>query len=130
MRPSTTLDVTRLVLECAVTSAARTVSKRIALWTISQVIAPELLTLCAVSSNGSGHKRFAWTLDGMGTLPDCRVLILTTFGRPGYLRRAMESGTSGFLVKDGPVDELVAAITPENVHAETDWGEAAGRESW
>jgi ABC-2 type transport system ATP-binding protein len=43
-------------------------------------------------------------------LPDCRVLILTTFGRPGYLRRAMESGASGFLVKDGPVDELVAAI--------------------
>jgi antitoxin MazE len=29
-----------------------------------------------------------------------------------------------------PLDELVAAITPENVHVETDWGEAAGRESW
>ncbi|MFI1253826.1 response regulator transcription factor [Streptomyces netropsis] len=43
-------------------------------------------------------------------LPDCRVLILTTFGRPGYLRRAMEAGASGFLVKDGPVEELAAAI--------------------
>src|SRR5215467_2485716 len=31
-------------------------------------------------------------------LPSCRVLILTTFGRPGYLRRAMESGVVGFLV--------------------------------
>jgi two-component system response regulator DesR len=43
-------------------------------------------------------------------LPSCRVLILTTFGRPGYLRRAMESGASGFLMKDGPVEELAEAI--------------------
>jgi two-component system, NarL family, response regulator DesR len=43
-------------------------------------------------------------------LPGCRVLFLTTFGRPGYLRRAMEAGASGFLVKDGPVQELAAAI--------------------
>ncbi len=43
-------------------------------------------------------------------LPGCKVLILTTFGRPGYLRRAMESGASGFLVKDGPVEELAAAV--------------------
>ncbi|MEU6216340.1 response regulator transcription factor [Streptomyces sp. NPDC047022] len=42
--------------------------------------------------------------------PECRVLILTTFGRPGYLRRAMEAGAAGFLVKDGPVEELAAAI--------------------
>ncbi|WP_307544812.1 response regulator transcription factor [Streptomyces sp. V3I8] len=42
--------------------------------------------------------------------PDCRVLILTTFGRPGYLRRAMEAGAAGFLVKDGPVEELARAI--------------------
>jgi len=43
-------------------------------------------------------------------LPACIILILTTFGRPGYLRRAMEAGASGFLVKDGPVEELAAAI--------------------
>lgn len=43
-------------------------------------------------------------------LPGCRVLILTTFGRPGYLRRAMEAGAAGFLVKDGPVEELAGAI--------------------
>ncbi|MFD3946387.1 response regulator [Streptomyces sp. NPDC058579] len=43
-------------------------------------------------------------------VPDCRVLILTTFGRPGYLRRAMEAGAAGFLVKDGPVEELASAI--------------------
>ncbi|MBJ7609043.1 MAG: response regulator, partial [Candidatus Dormibacteraeota bacterium] len=34
--------------------------------------------------------------------PGCAIIILTTFGRPGYLRRAMEAGASGFLVKDGP----------------------------
>ena len=43
-------------------------------------------------------------------VPECRVLILTTFGRPGYLRRAMEAGARGFLVKDAPVEELAAAI--------------------
>jgi two-component system response regulator DesR len=43
-------------------------------------------------------------------VPGCRVMILTTFGRPGYLRRAMESGAVGFLVKDSPARELVAAI--------------------
>ncbi|AXL93189.1 DNA-binding response regulator [Streptomyces sp. CB09001] len=43
-------------------------------------------------------------------MPGCRVLILTTFGRPGYLRRAMEAGAAGFLVKDGPVEELAGAI--------------------
>ncbi|MGW7276759.1 response regulator [Streptomyces sp. NPDC054844] len=42
--------------------------------------------------------------------PGCRVLILTTFGRPGYLRRAMEAGAAGFLVKDGPVEELAGTI--------------------
>ena len=43
-------------------------------------------------------------------LPDCKILILTTFGRPGYLRRAMEGGASGFLLKDAPAHELAAAI--------------------
>jgi two-component system response regulator DesR len=43
-------------------------------------------------------------------VPECRVLILTTFGRPGYLRRAMESGVVGFLVKDAPAAQLAGAI--------------------
>jgi two-component system, NarL family, response regulator DesR len=43
-------------------------------------------------------------------LPECKVLILTTFGRPGYLRRAMEQGAAGFLLKDAPSDELARAI--------------------
>jgi two-component system, NarL family, response regulator DesR len=43
-------------------------------------------------------------------LPECRVVIVTTFARPGYLQRAMEAGARGFLVKDGPADGLADAI--------------------
>ena len=43
-------------------------------------------------------------------LPACRVIILTTFGRAGYLKRAMESGALGFLLKDAPATELASAI--------------------
>jgi two-component system, NarL family, response regulator DesR len=43
-------------------------------------------------------------------VPSCRSLILTTFGRPGYLRRAMESGAYGFIVKDAPPEQLADAI--------------------
>jgi two-component system response regulator DesR len=43
-------------------------------------------------------------------LPALRVLIVTTFGRPGYLRRAMQGGAAGFLLKDAPALELAEAI--------------------
>jgi two-component system response regulator DesR len=43
-------------------------------------------------------------------LPDCRVLIATTFGRPGFLDRALQSGATGFVLKDASVDALAAAI--------------------
>ena len=43
-------------------------------------------------------------------LPTCRSVILTTFGRGGYLRRAMESGAVGFLLKDAPASELAIAL--------------------
>jgi two-component system, NarL family, response regulator DesR len=43
-------------------------------------------------------------------LPSCRVIVVTTFGRPGYLRRAMEAGASGFVVKDIPAEQLADAI--------------------
>jgi two-component system, NarL family, response regulator DesR len=55
--------------------------------------------------------------DGLGAaaalreeLPSCRVIILTTFGRAGYLKRAMENGAAGFLLKDAPSSELARAI--------------------
>jgi two-component system, NarL family, response regulator DesR len=44
------------------------------------------------------------------SLPSCRIVILTTFGRSGYLRQAMESGAVGFLLKDAPADQLAIAI--------------------
>jgi two-component system, NarL family, response regulator DesR len=43
-------------------------------------------------------------------LPACRVLILTVFGRPGYLRRAVDDGVAGFLLKDAPPGELAQAV--------------------
>ena len=46
---------------------------------------------------------------------DCRCLIVTTFGRPGYLSRAREAGASGFIVKDTPPQQLADAV--RKVHA-------------
>jgi two-component system response regulator DesR len=60
----------------------------------------EMPGLDGISAAAALHKR----------LPACRVLILTTFGRPGYLRKAMESGVVGFLLKDAPSTQLAAAI--------------------
>lgn len=42
--------------------------------------------------------------------PEIRTVVLTTFARPGYLRRAMEAGVRGYLLKDGPAEELAGAI--------------------
>ena len=47
--------------------------------------------------------------------PEVRVLIVTTFGRPGFLRRALQAGASGFVVKDTPAAELADAV--RRVHA-------------
>lgn len=69
--------------------------------------------------------------------PDCRVVILTPSARPGYLRRALAAGVVGFLVKDGPVEELARAIRrvltgetvidPALAATEQDAGRDAGR---
>jgi two-component system response regulator DesR len=48
-------------------------------------------------------------------LPKVRVLIVTTFGRPGFLRRALQAGASGFVVKDTPARQLAEAV--RRVHA-------------
>lgn len=47
--------------------------------------------------------------------PEVTVLIVTTFGRPGYVRRAMEAGAAGFVVKDTKAEQLADAI--RKVHA-------------
>ena len=43
-------------------------------------------------------------------MPGLKIVILTTFGRPGFMRRAMESGVSAFLVKDSPADRLAETV--------------------
>ena len=43
-------------------------------------------------------------------MPGVRVLIVTTFGRPGFLRRALQAGASGFVVKDTPARQLADAV--------------------
>ncbi|MCF0092880.1 response regulator transcription factor [Micromonospora sp. NPDC049114] len=70
-------------------------------------VRPDVALLDIEMPDGSGLDTAAALRD---QLPSCRVLILTTFGRPGYLRRAMEAGAHGFLVKDGPVQELAVAV--------------------
>jgi two-component system response regulator DesR len=62
-----------------------------------------------------GLDGIAATAELRRALPQCRVLIVTTFGRPGYLRRAMEAGASGFVVKDTPARQLAEAV--RRVHA-------------
>ena len=41
---------------------------------------------------------------------ECKVVILTTFARPGFLRRALDAGVSGYLLKDAPADQLAEAL--------------------
>jgi two-component system response regulator DesR len=48
-------------------------------------------------------------------MPACRIVVCTTFGRPGYLSRAMAAGAVGFVVKDAPPEQLVDAV--RRVHA-------------
>jgi two-component system response regulator DesR len=57
-----------------------------------------------------GEDGIAATARLLALKPLTRVIILTTFGRPGYLRRAMESGAVGFMVKDTPADQLIEGI--------------------
>lgn len=56
-----------------------------------------------------------WAAARLAESEACRSLIVTTFGRPGYLSRALEAGASGFLVKDTPPEDLADAV--RRVHA-------------
>jgi two-component system response regulator DesR len=69
--------------------------------------APDVALLDIEMPGGDGLTAAGHLTDA---LPDVRVVMLTTFGRPGYLRRAMESGARGFVLKDAPATELATAI--------------------
>ncbi|MEV0536250.1 response regulator transcription factor [Kitasatospora sp. NPDC050463] len=57
-----------------------------------------------------GKDGLAVTADLARSLPACKVVICTTFGRPGYLTRAVAAGAVGFVVKDAPPEQLVEAV--------------------
>lgn len=70
-------------------------------------VKPDVALLDIEMPGGDGITAAAQLRD---RVPSCRTLILTTFGRPGFLRRAMASGAAGFLLKDAPAHELAVAI--------------------
>ena len=63
-----------------------------------------------LSTSGASPDGITATAEILAAQPATRVIIVTTFGRPGYLRRAMEAGAVGFMVKDAPADRLLEAI--------------------
>ncbi|OYN92093.1 response regulator transcription factor [Parenemella sanctibonifatiensis] len=62
------------------------------------------------TGDGGPADGLAATAAVLAASPTTRVIVLTTFGRPGYLRRAMEAGAVGFMVKDSPADTLIEGI--------------------
>ncbi len=60
--------------------------------------------------DGGGEDGITATAKITAEHPAVKVIILTTFGRPGYLRRAMEAGAVGFMIKDSPAEQLVDGI--------------------
>ena len=69
--------------------------------------APDVALLDVEMPGGDGLRAAAALRE---KLPSCHVIILTTFGRAGYLKRAMENGAAGFLLKDAPSSELAKGI--------------------
>ena len=74
---------------------------------VAQAAQPDVALLDIEMPGGSGLDAAAAL---RSVLPSCRTVILTTFGRSGYLQRAMESGVVGFLLKDAPAAELALAL--------------------
>lgn len=70
--------------------------------------------VCLLDIEMPGSDGITVTSEVRSALPGTRVLIVTTFGRAGYLRRAMEAGASGFVVKDTPAEQLADAVRRVN----------------
>ena len=68
---------------------------------------PDLVLTDIEMPGTTGLELAEWIRD---EYPDTRVVILTTFARPGYLRRALEAGVSGYLLKETPAEELARAL--------------------
>ncbi len=83
-----------------------------AAWAALQRLRPEVLVADIEMPGLTGLELAARARDK--ALP-CRIVILTTFARPGYLRRALDAGVAGYLLKDAPAQQLADAV--RRVHA-------------
>lgn len=74
---------------------------------LAQELAPDVVLLDIEMPGMSGIEAAAAIHQ---EVPGCAIIILTTFGRPGYLKRAMDAGAMGYVVKDAPAEELADTI--------------------
>ena len=80
-----------------------------------QVVSLTSPDVCLMDIQMPGMDGIAATQTLRATSASTRVLIVTTFARPGYLRAALDAGASGFVVKDAPAEQLADAV--RRVHA-------------
>ncbi|MGO2745446.1 response regulator [Microbacterium sp.] len=81
----------------------------------AELVAQTTPDVCLMDIQMPGMDGIAATQAVRAASPDTRVLIVTTFARPGYLRAALDAGASGFIVKDAAVEQLADAV--RRVHA-------------
>jgi two-component system response regulator DesR len=80
-----------------------------------EVVSATRPDVCLMDIQMPGMDGIAATRAVRAVSPETRVLIVTTFARPGYLRSALDAGASGFVVKDAPAEQLADAV--RRVHA-------------
>ncbi|WP_432944431.1 response regulator [Kribbella sp. CA-253562] len=66
--------------------------------------------IALLDAAGSGHDSITVTTQLRTSMPECRVVMLTTYGRPGHLRRGLEAGAKGFALKNSPAPQLADAV--------------------
>ncbi|GAB3813890.1 response regulator transcription factor [Kribbella italica] len=66
--------------------------------------------IALLDAAGSGHASITVTTQLRTSMPECRVVMLTTYGRPGHLRRGLEAGAKGFALKNTPTPQLADAV--------------------
>ncbi|ADB29683.1 two component transcriptional regulator, LuxR family [Kribbella flavida DSM 17836] len=66
--------------------------------------------IALVDAAGSGRDSIIVTTELRTSMPECRVVMLTTYGRPGQLRRGLEAGAKGIALKGSPAPQLADAV--------------------
>lgn len=66
--------------------------------------------IALLDTAGSGHASITVTTQLRTSMPECRVVMLTTYGRPGHLRRGLEAGAKGIALKNSPTPQLADAV--------------------